>query len=150
VTWFEQFGHNPGAFGDADTLAKAKNTTVQGVVESGVAVVIGGKLRLLDRGEFTDNWDPSDDKRLTVWETSQYLIRALEESETKAAELLVQLGAGVSERARQLAYLLYGICDRKKWANEGSSYNMLVTAWPEIEKLARQTSSVNTTTETLF
>jgi putative DNA methylase len=150
VTWFEQFGHNPGLFGDADTLAKAKNTTVNGVVESGVAVVKDGKLRLLERNEMSDNWDPIMDKRLTVWETTQYLIRALEDSESKAAELVARLGPGVSERARQLAYLLYGICDRKKWANEGSSYNMLVTAWPEIEKLARQTSSGNTTTETLF
>lgn len=150
VTWFEQFGHNPGSFGDADTLAKAKNTTVNGVVESGVAISKDGKLRLLDRSEMSASWDPANDKRLTVWETTQYLIRALEESESKAAELIAILGSGVSERARQLAYLLYGICDRKKWASEGSSYNMLVTAWPEIEKLARQPKAISATTETLF
>ena len=150
VTWFEQFGHNAGLFGDADTLAKAKNTTVSGVAESGIAVSREGKIRLLDRKELSDKWDPTNDNRLTVWETTQYLIRALEESETAAAELLAKLGSGVGERARQLAYLLYGICDRKKWAAEGSSYNMLVTAWPEIEKLARKTSDGNSATETLF
>jgi putative DNA methylase len=42
----------------------------------------------------------------------------------------------MGERARQLAYLLYGICDRKKWAEEAGAYNMLVTAWPEIQRLA--------------
>jgi putative DNA methylase len=150
VTWFEQFGHNPGAFGDADTLAKAKNTTVNGVVASGIAASKEGKLRLLEREELSDKWDPSADSRLTVWETTQYLIRAIEESESKAAELLIKLGSGVGERARQLAYLLYGICDRKKWASEGSAYNMLVTAWPEIEKLSRKTSDGNSATETLF
>ena len=150
VTWFEQFGHNQGAFGDGDTLAKAKNTTVNGVVESGIAVSREGKLRLLERKELSDNWDPKKDSRLTVWETTQYLIRAIEESESKAAELLTRLGVGVGERARQLAYLLYGICDRKKWAAEGSSYNMLVTAWPEIQRLARQETSGNSAPGTLF
>jgi putative DNA methylase len=150
VTWFEQFGHNPGLFGDADTLAKAKNTTVQGVVESGVAISKEGKLRLLERREMAESWDPASDIRLTVWETTQYLIRALEESESKAAELVAKLGPGVSERARQLAYLLYGICDRKKWASEGSSYNMLVTAWPEIEKLARKESNSGSEPDRLF
>jgi putative DNA methylase len=150
VTWFEQFGHNPGAFGDADTLAKAKNTTVGGVVESGVAASKDGKLRLLERKELSDKWDPKNDSRLTVWETTQHLIRALEISESKASELLKQIGGGFGEKARQLAYLLYGICDRKKWASEGSAYNMLVTAWPEIEKLAHQEPNGDSSPETLF
>jgi putative DNA methylase len=150
VTWFEQFGHNPGSFGDADTLAKAKNTTVSGVVESGIALSKEGRVSLIERNGLSENWNPTVDKRLTVWETTQYLILALEESESRAAELLVRLGAGVSERARQLAYLLYGICDRKRWASEGNSYNMLVSAWPEIEKLARQASTSSSTAETLF
>ena len=68
--------------------------------------------------------------------TTQHLIRALESSESDAAELLRRMGVGVGERARQLAYLLYGICDRKKWTDEAGAYNMLVTAWPEIERLA--------------
>ena len=150
VTWFEQFGHNPGSFGDADTLSRAKNTTVSGVVESGIAVSREGSLRLLERKELSDKWDPISDKHLTVWETTQYLIRALEESESNAAELLTKLGSGVGERARQLAYLLYGICDRKKWASEGSAYNMLVTAWPEIEKLSLQAPRGDSTPRTLF
>lgn len=150
VTWFEQFGHNPGAFGDADTLAKAKNTTVNGVVASGIAASKEGNLRLLERKELSDKWDPTTDSRLTVWETAQYLIRALEASELEASILLVRLGFGVGERARQLAYLLYGICDRKKWAAEGSSYNMLVTAWPEIQRLARQDTNSSSTPDQLF
>jgi putative DNA methylase len=150
VTWFEQFGHNPGAFGDADILAKAKNTTVGGVVESGIAASRDGKLRLLERKELSDTWNPASDSRLTVWETTQHLIRALEQSELDASELLKQIGSGFGEKARQLAYLLYGICDRKKWASEGSAYNMLIAAWPEIEKLARQELTGDSSPDTLF
>jgi putative DNA methylase len=136
LTWFEQYGHNPGLFGDADSLARAKNTAVSGVAEAGVVHSREGKVRLVERWELADGWDPATDPRLTVWETTQHLIRALESSETDAAELLARMGEGLGERARQLAYLLYGICDRKKWAEEAAAYNMLVTAWPEISRLA--------------
>jgi putative DNA methylase len=150
VTWFEQFGHNPGVFGDADTLAKAKNTTVNGVIDSGIAISKEGKLRLLERGELVDGWNPTKDSRLTVWETTQHLIRALEESESAAAELLKEIGTGFGEKARLLAYLMYGICDRKKWAMDGGAYNMLVSAWPEIEKLARKELRGSSSPEQLF
>lgn len=136
VTWFEQFGHAPGPFGDADLLARAKDTTVAGVADAGVVVSRDGKVRLVERTELPDAWDPAADSRLTIWETTQQLIRALDSSETEAAALLTRLGEGLGERSRQLAYLLYGICDRKKWADEAGAYNMLVTAWPELSRLA--------------
>jgi putative DNA methylase len=136
LTWFEQFGHNPGPFGDADLLARAKDTTVAGVERAGIVASRDGKVRLVERKELSSVWDPATDSRLTVWETTQHLIRVLDSSETEAAALLARMGAGVGERARQLAYLLYGLCDRKKWADEAGAYNTLVTAWPEISRLA--------------
>jgi putative DNA methylase len=79
--------------------------------------------------------------RLTVWEVVQYLIRALEtEGETGAARLLARMGER-GEAARDLAYRLYGICERKKWAMEALSYNALVVAWPEITRLVSQNPS---------
>ena len=39
---------------------------------------------------------------------------------------------GVAEVARELAYRLYTICERKKRAPEALSYNALVQSWPEI------------------
>jgi putative DNA methylase len=136
LTWFEQFGHNPGPFGDADLLARAKDTTVTGVAQAGVVVSRDGKVRLVERSELPADWDPAVDTRLTVWETTQHLIRKLDSSETEAAALLTRMGEGLGERARQLAYLLYGICDRRKWADDAGAYNMLVSAWPEIKRLA--------------
>jgi len=136
LTWFEQFGHNPGPYGDAGTLARAKNTSVEGVERAGVVRSRDGKVRLVERAELPEGWDPATDARLTVWETTQHLIHALDSSETSAAALLARMGEGIGERARQLAYLLYGICDRNKWPDEAGAYNMLVTAWPEISRLA--------------
>jgi len=136
LTWFEQFGHNPGPFGDADTLARAKNTAVAAVEQAGIATSRDGKLRLLERSELAPIWDPVEDRHRTDWEATQYLIRALDSSEADAASLLARLGRGLGERARQLAYLLYEICERRKWADEAAAYNVLVTAWPEVLRLA--------------
>jgi putative DNA methylase len=137
LSWFEQFGIQEGAFGEAETLSKAKNTAVGGLVEAGVVKARAGKVQLLSRAELPEDWNPATDKRLTVWETTQHLIRILEtKGETAAAALLNQLG-GMGETARDLAYRLYAICERKKWADEALAYNSLVIAWPELSKLAR-------------
>ncbi len=146
LTWFEQFGLNPGPFGDAETLSKAKNTSAAGVIAAGIAVQRGSEVRLLDRGELDEEWDPVDDSRLTVWEVTQYLIRSLGASESDAADLLRQVGSGVGERARQLAYLLYQVADRKGWSEEAVAYNGLVQAWPELTRLAAQSSGPVQTT----
>ena len=58
-----------------------------------------------------------------------YLIRELEKGEQSAAGLLAVLGSQ-ADPARELAYRLYTICERKKWAQEALAYNSLVQSWP--------------------
>jgi len=109
---------------------------VAGLVEAGLLAAKGGKVRLLRRDELPIAWDPSTDKRLTVWETAQHLIRALErDGENGAAALLPKLGER-GEVARDLAYRLYTLCERKGWADEALAYNSLVIAWQGIGQLA--------------
>lgn len=141
LAWFEELGVSAGAYGVAETLSKAKNTSIAGLVEAGFLESRAGKVRLLDRGEFSGTWDPATDARLTVWEVAQNLILALEAGgESKAAELLRRVG-GLGETAKELAYRLYVICERKKWAKEALAYNALVVAWPEISRLAAGASA---------
>lgn len=135
VAWFEQHGHDEGAFGVADTLARAKGVAVGGLDEAGIVDAKRGKVRLLRRDELPSDWDPRTDTRLTIWEMTQHLIRRLESGEQKAADLLKVLGAS-AEAARDLAYRLYTTCERKKWASEARGYNALVVAWPELLKRA--------------
>jgi putative DNA methylase len=136
LAWYEQFGHNEAAYGVAETLSKAKNTSVQGLVEAGILDARGGKVRLLRREEMDTDWNPEKDKRLNAWEAVQHLIFALDKSgEEAAAALLVHLG-GLSETARDLAYRLYTVCERKGWAQDALAYNMLVVAWPRLKELA--------------
>jgi len=138
LTWFETMQFAEGAYGEAETLAKARNVSVQGVVEAEVLKSGGGKVRLLRREELSPDWDPRADPRLTVWEATQHLIKRMEEKgEQAAGQLLRRLGA-MGQQARDLAYRLYNICERKGWAEEARAYNGLVIAWPELQKLARE------------
>lgn len=138
LAWFEQFGMTEGQFGDAETLSKAKNTAVNGLVEAGIISARGGKVRLVGRDELPENWDPTTDKRLTVWEATQYLIRTLEQDgESATAELLRKLRSSMGETARELSYRLYTMCERKGWSKEALSYNALVITWPEIIRLSQ-------------
>ena len=136
LAWLEQMGFNDGPYGDAETLSKAKNTAVNGLVSAGVVQAKAGKVRLLRVDELPTDWNPATDKRLTAWETAHHLIRALNTGEVAAAHLAAQLG-GEAEIARELAYRLYTICERKKRTVEALAYNGLVQSWPEIMRLAR-------------
>lgn len=141
--WFEQYGMDPGPFGVAETLSRAKNTAINGLVNAGVLHSRAGEVRLLDRNELQETWDPTTDTRLTVWEVTQHLIaRHQNGGEEAAAELRRQVGGGLAEGARELAYRLFAICERKGWAQEALAYNALVSAWPEITRLAARTTDV--------
>jgi putative DNA methylase len=140
LAWFEQNGFGEGEFGVADVLARAKNTSVQGLVDAGILKSSRGDVRLLKPAELPANWDPSTDSRLSAWESVHQLIRVLESGgEGAAAELVAKLGSK-AELARELCYRLYTLCERKKRAAEALSYNGLVQSFPELERLAREPS----------
>jgi len=150
IAWFEQHGFGEGEFGVAETLSKAKNTSVAGLAEAGVLETKRGKVRLLRPEELPADWNPETDPRLTAWEMVHQLIRVLESGgESGAAELVAKLGAR-AETARELAYRLYTLCERKKRAAEALSYNALVQSWPEIVRLARESGTTRPAQETLF
>jgi putative DNA methylase len=136
LAWFEQHGFAEGEFGMAETLSKAKNTSVAGLVGAGILASKAGRVRVLRPAELPTAWDPANDPRLTAWEMVHHLVRALESGgDLAAAELAAKLG-GSAEIARELCYRLYTICERKKRAQEALSYNALVQSWPEIARLA--------------
>jgi putative DNA methylase len=150
LAWFDQHGFAEGEYGVAETLSKAKNTSVAGMVEAGIARSARGKVRLLKPDELPADWDPASDVRLTAWETVHQLIRALESGgEAAAAALVAKLGSQ-AETARELAYRLYTICERKKRAGEALSYNALVQSWLEITRLAREGAKLRPEQGSLF
>ena len=150
LAWFEQSGFDEGEYGIAEILSKAKNTSVEGMVDAGILASKTGKVRLLRPEELPPDWDPTTDPRLTAWEMVHHLVRALEGGgESAAAELAAQLGAK-AEVARELCYRLYTLCERKKRTAEALSYNSLVQSWPEITRLAREEQKAEAEQTSLF
>jgi putative DNA methylase len=136
LAWFSEFGTEWGPFGRAEDLARAKNVAVEGLVRAGIALLTPGRVRLRRTDELDPEWDAATDPRLTVWEVTHHIMSALETGgERAAADLLRRVGA-LGEVARDLAYRLFDVCERKKWAQEALAYNALVVAWPEIARLA--------------
>jgi len=136
--WFEQRGWKDGNFGEADTLARAKGTSVEGVKHAGVLHATSGVVRLVKWGDYPSNWDPKRDGRLPVWEVLHQLIRVFKtEGESGAGKMLGAVQSK-AESARQLAYRLYTLCERTGWAEDARAYNELITSWSAIEFAAAQ------------
>ena len=147
VTWFSQHGFKPGKYGDAETIAVAKGVAVDGVAEAGIIESGAGKVRILRIDELPEDWDPAGDDRLTVWEIVHHLARRLEnEGVDGTAPILKQVG-GLAEDARALCYRLYTICEQNNWADEGRTYNSLITEWLEITQRAESLDAPATPTQ---
>jgi putative DNA methylase len=136
VGWFEQFGFEVAKYGQAEVMAMGRGTAVQAIVGAGILHAKAGEVRLLKRDELDPAWDIRTDAKVTVWECCQHMIRRLEgEGEESAARLLKTL-VHYGDLARDLAYRLYAVCERKGRAEEARAYNGLIVAWPHIARLA--------------
>jgi putative DNA methylase len=140
IHWFETYGWSEGKFGEADVLARAKGTSVDGVAESGVLASGKGAVRLLRYAEYSTDWSPENDTRTPVWEALHHLILTLQRGggESAAGALLAKMPTR-AEPIRQLAYRLYTLCERQGWAEEARAYNELITSWESIEAASHTT-----------
>ena len=134
LSWFEGFGWSVGPYGDAETLSRAKGTSVDGVRESGVIESQGGKVRLLKFSEYPSDWNPVNDGRLSVWKGLYHLVRALQTRGEEEAGALLAAMRSRSDAIRQLAYRLYTFCERKGWAEDARMVNELIASWHGVDR----------------
>jgi putative DNA methylase len=132
LAWFEQHAFDDGLYGEAELLATAKALSVAGLDETRIIYSHAGKVRLLRRDELAADWNPSSERRLTVWAVTQQLIRSLDKNGEMPTATLASKVGGLAESARDLAYRLYILSERKGWAEEAGYYNSLVVSWPAI------------------
>lgn len=137
--WFEQYGWAEGPFGEGDVLARGKGTSVARVADAGVIDSGAGKVRLLRWANYPTEWDPKTDMHKPVWEAAHHLIRALNTQGESAAGALLAAMPDKAEPVRQLAYHLYTLCERKKWAEDARAYNELITAWHAVVAASMET-----------
>ena len=136
IAWFEKYAFAPGPFGDADVLARARNTSVASVELAGLVKAGAGQVTLLQHEKYSD-WQPQEDKRPTIWEGTHHLIRCLQRGgEAEAGSLLRGMKGNMPDEAQRLAYRLYHVCERTRRNDHARDYNALVESWPEIVRLA--------------
>jgi putative DNA methylase len=135
LTWFEQHQYEAGIYGDAETLSKAKNTSISGLAETGILTAKSGKVKLLKREEIFKSPATKIGSKGNLWYFTQFLIHTLETAgEMGVTQALAEMD-DIDANAKDLAYRLYTICDRQGWTSEAISYNSLVTSWNEIMTL---------------
>ncbi len=136
VDLYTQNAFNNLKFGDADTLARAKNTSVAALAAKGVLSAEKGIVRLLTREELPEKVDTREE---SIWLLCQQLTRAMETGGVEAcAQIVAPMLGSNAERAKDLAYRLYTLAERKGWTQEGYAYNALVAAWREIQSRAAE------------
>ncbi|MEW6661557.1 MAG: DUF1156 domain-containing protein [Bacillota bacterium] len=142
VAWFEQFGMREAPFGEADILARAKNTAVSALAEAGMLVAARGKVRLFRREELEPHWSPVETRHRSIWLCTQHLVRAVQTGgEAEAARLARAMGSDLGDAAKSLAYHLYTISERRGWTEEALAYNNLVVSWPAIQEKTLELSA---------
>jgi putative DNA methylase len=138
ITWFEQNGLKAGDYGTANNIATARGISVDSVKHAGIVESAAGKVRILSRDQLDDDWEPGEDRNLTVWECLQHLVRQHEKDGIShdTAVILKKIEAK-AEAVKDLAYCLYDIsANKRKDAKEATAYNALIADWTELTQQA--------------
>ena len=140
LEWFKSYGFDEGPFGDAETLSKAKNTSIGGLERAGVLSSRGGRVRLLSVLDIAGDYDPGRDDRVSEWEITLHLAKRLsEQGGEAAARLMVAAKAVVDlDAVRELAYLLFSIAEKRGWGETARLFNGLGTSWSDLAEDARK------------
>ena len=148
VDLYTQFAFNDMKFGDADTLARAKNTSVGILASAGILYAQKGVVHLLGREEITAKVNSTEN---LIWLLTQQLTHAMETGGIQAcAAIVAPMFGSNADKAKSLAYRLFQIAERKGWAQEAFAYNNLVKAWPEIQTRAAEIQATKPVQLTLF
>lgn len=134
VDLYTQCAYNNIKYGEAEVLANAKSTSIPMMAAHGVLYAKAGVVHLMERSELPTAVDSNES---TVWLLTQQLTHAMATGGIEACAKIVWgiFGSG-AESAKDLAYRLYTIAERKGWTEEGYAYNALVVAWPDIQSRA--------------
>ncbi|MBR6861289.1 MAG: DUF1156 domain-containing protein [Acidaminococcaceae bacterium] len=134
VDLYTQSAYNDIKYGEAEVLANAKGTSIPMMASHGVLYAKAGNVHLIERAELPTNVDTNE---TNIWMLTQQLTQAMATGGIEAcAQIVYSMFGSNAERAKDLAYRLYTIAEKKGWANEAYAYNTLVVAWPDIQTRA--------------
>lgn len=143
IAWYRQHGYGVGKFGDADNLARARNTSVDTMDRDEILTSRAGDVQLIRPSGLSWDYDVLKDLHTSNWEALHHLIKVLERDGIAPAGDFLQAavsradGAVDADLVKELAHLLFRIAEGNGWTKDALSFNSLVTSWPEILEVAR-------------
>jgi putative DNA methylase len=150
IAWYRQHGYSTGKFGDADNLARARNTSVDTMERDGILTSRAGNVALIKPADLGAGYDVVADRHTSSWEGLHHLVRILEQDGIAAAGEFLRSALSREDRAieadlvKELAHLLFRIAEGNGWTKDALSFNNLVTSWPEILDAARSEKPIAT------
>jgi len=156
LAWYRQHGYAVGKFGDADSLARARNTSVDLLDRDGILTSRAGIVQLVKAADLPADYDVTTDRHTSTWEALHHLVRVLERDGIAPAGEFLQAalarpdGAVDADLVKELAHLLFRIAEGNNATKDALSFNALVTSWPEILDVARAERPVTVVAQTAF
>ena len=147
IDLYAQYAFNDMKYGEADVLARARNTSIDRLADRGLVFAQKGLVHLQDRQNLPT---PNADSEKTLWLLTQQLVFAMQEGGVSAcAQIVARIYGSGPDRAKALAYRLYTLAEQKGWTQEAYVYNALVVAWQEIQSKALELKNVRMVQGTL-
>jgi putative DNA methylase len=143
IAWYRQHGYGVGKFGDADNLARARNTSVEVMARDEILTSRAGNVQLIKPANLSWEYDVLKDAHTSNWEALHHLIKVLERDGIAPGGDFLQAALGRPDGAvdadlvKELAHLLFRIAEGNGWTKDALGFNSLVTSWPEILDVAR-------------
>jgi putative DNA methylase len=144
IQWYRQHGYGVGKFGDADSLARARNTTVDVMDRVGILTSRAGNVQLIKPADLAWDYDVLADLQISNWEALHHLIKTLERDGIMPAGDFLRAALSRPDRAvdadlvKELGHLLFRVAEGSGWTKDALSFNNLVTSWPDIIDVARE------------
>lgn len=143
IQWYRQRGYTVGPYGEAQSLANARNTRVESMDRDGILTSRGGNVQLIKPADLPQEYDVLRDARISNWEALHHVVNVLERDGIVAAGAFLQSALSRPDAAidadlvKELAHLLFRIAEGNGWTKDALSFNTLVTSWPEILEVAQ-------------
>ena len=132
---YEQNGFNDMRFGEADVLARSKNTAVDKMAKEGLVDSAKGIVRLKTREELSA-FSPHSEN---LWLITQQVVQACEKNGyAGTAAIFSQLNGAQTDQVKKMCYRLYKIADSKGWSKDGQAYNAVIAGWDAMAHEAAQ------------
>lgn len=147
ITWYKQHGYATGKFGDANSIAQARNTTINDLVRAGVVKSSAGNASLIAPAGLPEDYDVLEDDSVSEWEVLHHLVGFLDKDLDRggipaAGRFIAEVRAREDDPidldlVKELAYMLFADAEANSFVQDAINFNTVATSWPEILEASR-------------